>query len=34
MWSQNTFRLLISFCAGILLGAVFFHMTPVVSLIL
>lgn len=34
VWSQNTFRLLISFCAGILLGAVFFHMTPVVSLIL
>ena len=25
-WSQKTFRMLISFCAGILLGAVFFHM--------
>ena len=33
-WSQSTFRLLISFCAGILLGAVFFHMIPVVSSLL
>ena len=24
VWSQDAFRLLISFCAGILLGAVFF----------
>ena len=24
LWSQETFRLVISFCAGILLGAVFF----------
>ena len=30
-WSQDAFRLLISFCAGILLGAVFFHMIPVIS---
>lgn len=30
-WSQRTFRMLISFCAGILLGAVFFHMVPEVS---
>ena len=34
VWSQNAFRLLISFCAGILLGAVFFHMVPVISPIL
>ncbi len=33
-WSQNTFRMLISFCAGILLGAVFFHMVPEISPIL
>lgn len=33
-WSQRTFRMLISFCAGILLGAVFFHMVPEVSNIL
>ena len=30
-WSQKTFRMLISFCAGILLGAVFFHMVPEIS---
>jgi len=34
IWSQQTFRMLISFCAGILLGAVFFHMLPEVSPIL
>jgi zinc and cadmium transporter len=33
-WSQKTFRMLISFCAGILLGAVFFHMVPEISPIL
>ena len=33
-WSQKTFRMLISFCAGILLGAVFFHMLPEISPIL
>ena len=33
-WSQKTFRMLISFCAGILLGAVFFHMMPEISPIL
>ncbi len=33
-WSHQTFRMLISFCAGILLGAVFFHMLPEVSPIL
>jgi len=33
-WSQKTFRTLISFCAGILLGAVFFHMVPEISPIL
>ena len=33
-WSQDTFRMLISFCAGILLGAVFFHMLPGITPIL
>lgn len=33
-WSQNTFRMLISFCAGILLGAVFFHMVPEITEVL
>ena len=33
-WSQKTFRMLISFCAGVLLGAVFFHMIPEISPIL
>jgi zinc and cadmium transporter len=33
-WSQKTFRMLISFCAGVLLGAVFFHMVPEISPIL
>ena len=33
-WLQKTFRMLISFCAGILLGAVFFHMVPEISPIL
>lgn len=33
-WSQKTFRMLISFCAGILLGATFFHMMPEISPIL
>ena len=31
LWSQETFRLVISFCAGILLGAVFFHMLPEIA---
>lgn len=29
--SQTTFRLVISFCAGILLGAVFFHILPEIA---
>lgn len=33
-WSQEAFRMLISFCAGILLGAVFFHMVPEIAPIL
>ena len=33
-WSQKSFRMLISFCAGVLLGAVFFHMVPEISPIL
>ena len=33
LWSQETFRLVISFCAGILLGAVFFHVLPEISMI-
>ena len=33
-WSQKTFRMLISFCAGVLLGAVFFHMVPEIAPIL
>lgn len=33
-WSQVTFNLVISFGAGILLGAVFFHMLPEISAIL
>lgn len=33
-WSQETFRLVISFCAGILLGAVFFHILPEISTVL
>ena len=31
LWTQDTFRLIISFCAGILLGAVFFHILPEIS---
>ena len=34
LWSQETFRLVISFCAGILLGAVFFHILPEISTVL
>jgi hypothetical protein len=34
LWSQDTFRLVISFCAGILLGAVFFHVLPEISTVL
>ena len=30
-WSTETFRLIISFCAGVLLGTVFFHMLPSVA---
>lgn len=33
-WTQDTFRMIISFCAGILLGAVFFHVLPEISPIL
>ncbi len=33
-WSESQFNLVISFCAGILLGAVFFHILPEVSPIL
>ncbi len=32
--SQTTFRLVISFCAGILLGAVFFHILPEIATVL
>lgn len=28
IWSKSTFKLIISFCAGVLLGAVFFHILP------
>jgi len=28
IWSKGTFKLIISFCAGVLLGAVFFHILP------
>ena len=34
LWPQETFRLIISFCAGILLGAVFFHVLPEISTVL
>ena len=34
LWTQDTFRLVISFCAGILLGAVFFHVLPEISSVL
>ncbi len=34
LWSQAIFRLVISFCAGILLGAVFFHILPEISTVL
>ena len=34
LWSQEIFRLVISFCAGILLGAVFFHVLPEISTVL
>ena len=34
LWTQETFRLVISFCAGILLGAVFFHVLPEISMVL
>ncbi|MEC7641029.1 MAG: ZIP family metal transporter [Nitrospinota bacterium] len=33
-WSADTFRMVISFCAGLLLGAVFFHMLPGVAPVL
>lgn len=33
-WSTDTFRMVISFCAGVLLGAVFFHMLPGISPVL
>jgi zinc and cadmium transporter len=28
IWSKSTFKMIISFCAGVLLGAVFFHILP------
>ena len=34
MWSKSTFRMIISFCAGVLLGAVFFHILPEISPVL
>nr|NIS88297.1 transporter, Zip family protein [Nitrospinaceae bacterium] len=34
LWSQTAFRLIISFCAGILLGAVFFHILPEIAPVL
>jgi len=34
VWSKSTFRMIISFCAGILLGAVFFHILPEISPVL
>ncbi|MFQ5451110.1 MAG: ZIP family metal transporter [Nitrospinaceae bacterium] len=34
IWSQSTFRMIISFCAGILLGAVFFHILPEITVVL
>ena len=34
LWSQETFRLVISFCAGILLGSFFFHVLPEISTVL
>jgi len=34
MWPKSTFRAIISFCAGILLGAVFFHILPEISPVL
>ena len=34
LWTQETFRLVISFCAGILLGAVFLHVLPEISTVL
>jgi len=34
IWSQETFRAVVSFCAGVLLGAVFFHMLPQISPVL
>lgn len=33
-WSRSTFRMIISFCAGILMGAVFFHILPEISPVL
>ena len=33
-WSVETFRMIISFCAGVLLGAVFFHMLPGIASVL
>ncbi len=34
IWSKVTFSAVISFCAGILLGAVFFHMLPEIAPVL
>ena len=34
VWSQSTFRMIISFCAGVLLGAVFFHIVPEITTVL
>lgn len=34
VWSKSTFRMIISFCAGVLLGAVFFHILPEIGPVL
>ena len=34
LWPQVVFRLVISFCAGVLLGAVFFHVLPEIGPVL
>ncbi len=34
LWSRETFSMIISFCAGILLGTVFFHVLPEISPVL
>lgn len=34
VWSQSSFRMIISFCAGVMLGAVFFHILPEITSVL